>query len=147
MAAVFLCIAISFHIIALGYLYRYVRCRVWGEERYPSMGQFQMSMNKFGGLENNQTVEPQAALPSPDTPSFPAHWVPSDFSTHGFDQNFKMPHVFKVRIVDGKHPEHDKEFVGIADSSDQAVGLALSMVPECEVPLVFSVERVSVLDI
>jgi hypothetical protein len=58
-----------------------------------------------------------------------------------------MPYVFKVRIGDAKHPENSKEFVGMADSTEQAVEFALSMASDCESPLVFSVERISVLDI
>ncbi|MBZ5537090.1 MAG: DUF4013 domain-containing protein [Acidobacteriia bacterium] len=146
-AAILLCIAVTFHIIALGYLYRFIRCRVWGDERYPSLGQFQVSMKEFVGLKNSQIAAPQPAMPGSDVPSFPPHWAPSTFSHQGADPNLKMPHVFKVRIVDGKHPEDEKEFVGMADSPEQAVEFALSMVSDCEVPLVFSVERISVLDI
>jgi hypothetical protein len=147
LAAILLCLTITFHIFALGYLFQFIKWPVRRDEGYPSRERFQVSMKEFAGLENGKIAAQQAALPGPNVPSFPPHWTHSVPSAQGVDRTLKMPHVFKVRIGDGKHPEDKKEFLGMATSSEQAVKFALSMSSDCEVPLVFSVERVSVLDI
>ena len=110
-------------------------------------GHFKATMKDGGTREKGSSAASRATWLTEETVSFPPHWAPTAPLAHGVNRTLKMPYVFKVRIGDAEHPENAKEFVGMADSSEQAVEFALSMASDCQSPLVFSVERISVLDI
>ncbi|MFI5175467.1 MAG: hypothetical protein ACHQKY_11450 [Terriglobia bacterium] len=146
-AAIFFCVSVAFHIIALTYLFRFLRGRVVVGPKFAFLGRFQGPMRELKGLEKSRIAVPQSALLAPDAPPYPAHWDLSTLSAQGANGILRMPQVFKVRIGDAKHREEEREFVGMADSSKQAAEFALSLVSDCESPLVLGVEKISILDV